>query len=118
MIGHIRTFWKLFGAMVFLVLVLFMLAAWGVFGSLPDETKLENPEKDLATQVISVDGVVIGKFFRENRTPVRFEDLPKHLINALIATEDARFYNHSGVDAKGTVRALAFPGTRGGTSTN
>lgn len=103
--------------MTLLVCLLFLLAAWGVFGSLPDETSLENPEKDLATQVISSDGVVIGKFFRENRTPIKFDDLPKHLVNALIATEDARFYDHAGVDAKGTVRALAFLGTRGGAST-
>jgi len=114
---HIKTFWKLFGVGIFLVFILFLLTAWGVFGSLPDETKLENPEKDLATQVISSDGVVIGKFFKENRTPVHFDDLPKHLVNALIATEDARFYDHSGVDAKGTVRALAFLGSRGGAST-
>lgn len=114
---HIKTFWKLFGTGILIVLLLFLLTSWGVFGKLPDETSLENPEKDLATQIISSDGQVIGKFFKENRTPVQFEDLPEHLVNALIATEDARFYDHSGIDAKGTIRAFAFLGSRGGAST-
>ncbi|MEL6813054.1 MAG: transglycosylase domain-containing protein, partial [Bacteroidota bacterium] len=114
---HIKTFWMIFGGGVFLLLLLFLLASWGIFGSLPDETSLENPEKDLATQIVSEDGKVIGKFFKENRTPVQFEDLPDHLVNALIATEDARFYDHAGIDAKGTVRAFAYLGSRGGAST-
>ncbi|PQB05528.1 penicillin-binding protein 1A [Aureitalea marina] len=114
---NIRIFWKLFGAGVLLILLVFLLASWGIFGSLPDETSLENPEKDLATQIISEDGKVIGKFFKENRTPVQYEDLPPHLVNALIATEDIRFYEHSGVDAKGTARAFIFLGQRGGAST-
>lgn len=114
---HIRTFWKIFTGGVFLIFLLFLLASWGVFGSLPDETSLENPEKDLATQIVSEDGRVIGKFFKENRTPVQFEDLPKHLVNALLATEDVRFYDHAGIDGKGSVRAMAFLGARGGAST-
>ncbi|MEZ4778169.1 MAG: transglycosylase domain-containing protein [Flavobacteriaceae bacterium] len=114
---HIRLFWKLFGGVILLILFFFLLASWGVFGSLPDETSLENPEKDLATQIISSDGQVIGKFFKENRTPVQYEELPEHLVNALIATEDARFYKHSGIDGFGTLRAITFLGTRGGAST-
>lgn len=114
---HIKTFWKIFGVGILLILLIFLLASWGVFGSLPDETSLENPEKDLATQIISSDGQVIGKFFKENRTPIQYEDLPDDLVNALIATEDARFYDHSGIDGKGTLRAVAFLGTRGGAST-
>ncbi|HAT63261.1 MAG TPA: penicillin-binding protein, partial [Flavobacteriaceae bacterium] len=114
---HIKTFWKIFGVGILLILFIFLLASWGVFGSLPDETSLENPEKDLATQIISSDGQVIGKFFKENRTPIQYEDLPEDLVNALIATEDARFYDHSGIDGKGTLRAVAFLGTRGGAST-
>jgi len=114
---HIKTFWKVFFIGLIAVFLFFLAASWGIFGSLPDETSLENPEKDLATQVFSVDGKVIGKFFKENRTPVSFEDLPDHLVNALIATEDVRFYDHSGIDARGTVRAFAFLGTKGGAST-
>ncbi len=114
---HIRTFWIIFGIGVLCVALLFMITAWGVFGSLPDETSLENPEKDLASQVISQDGVVIGKFFKENRTPVKYEELPKHLVEALIATEDVRFYDHAGIDGKGTLRAFVFLGSKGGAST-
>jgi penicillin-binding protein 1A len=114
---HIKTFWKLFAGCLLLVFLVFLLASWGLFGSLPDETSLENPEKNLATEIVSSDGVTIGKFYKENRTPVPFEALPTHLVNALIATEDARFYDHSGIDGKGTLRAIAFLGTRGGAST-
>ncbi|MEP2936623.1 MAG: transglycosylase domain-containing protein [Gilvibacter sp.] len=113
----ILLFWKLVGAGVLGVVLLFLLASWGVFGALPDETALENPEKNLATEIISTDGKTIGKFYKENRTPVLFEELPDHLVNALIATEDVRFYDHSGIDGKGTLRALVFLGQRGGAST-
>ncbi len=114
---HIKTFWKIFAGFILVVLLFFLLASWGVFGSLPDETSLENPEKNLATEIISSDGKTLGKFYKENRTPVPFDSLPDHLINALIATEDARFYDHSGIDGRGTIRAVAFLGTRGGAST-
>lgn len=114
---HIKTFWKIFAGFLALVLLFFLLASWGVFGQLPDETSLENPEKNLATEIISSDGKTIGKFYKENRTPVPYEALPDHLVEALIATEDARFYDHSGIDGKGTLRAIAFLGTRGGAST-
>ncbi|MDC7995052.1 penicillin-binding protein 1A [Altibacter sp. HG106] len=114
---HVRTFWKLFGALLGVVLLVFLLASWGVFGKLPDETSLENPEKNLATEIIATDGITLGKFYKENRTPVLYEELPSHLVNALVATEDARFYDHSGIDAKGTVRAFVFLGSRGGAST-
>jgi penicillin-binding protein 1A len=114
---HRKTFWKIFLSGIVLFFLVFVLASWGIFGKLPDETSLENPEKNLATEIISTDGQTIGKFYKENRTPVQFEDLPEHLVNALIATEDVRFYDHSGIDAKGTLRAIAFLGTRGGAST-
>ena len=89
---HIKTFWKLFGACLFLVFLVFVLASWGIFGSLPDETSLENPEKDLATQIISSDGQVIGKFFKENRTPVQYEELPEHLVNALLRLHILQYF--------------------------
>ena len=114
---HIKTFWILFFLGISFVFLIFLLTSWGLFGELPDETSLENPEKNLATEIISSDGSTLGKFYKENRTPVQFEELPEHLINALIATEDVRFYNHSGIDARGTVRAFAYLGTKGGAST-
>ncbi len=114
---QIKTFWILFFSGIALIFLVFLFASWGVFGELPDETSLENPEKNLATEIISTDGKTLGKFYKENRTPVQFEELPEHLINALIATEDVRFFDHSGIDARGTVRAFAFLGSRGGAST-
>ncbi|MFD2551612.1 penicillin-binding protein 1A [Bizionia sediminis] len=116
--AYIRWFWVLFLSGVTAVVMLFLLASWGVFGELPDYTILENPKTNLATEIISSDGKTLGKFyFNDNRTPVSFEELPKHLVDALIATEDARFYEHSGIDARGTLRALVYLGNKGGAST-
>ena len=85
---------------------------------MPDFRQLENPNTNLATQIISSDNKVLGKFhFGENRIPIQFDDLPKNLIDALISTEDERFYSHSGIDFKGTLRAIVFLGKRGGAST-
>ncbi len=114
---YIKWFWITFGVGVLVVILLFLLASWGVFGEMPDFKDLENPQNDLATQIISSDGKQIGTFFKENRTPVTFDNLAPDLVNALVATEDARYYDHSGIDARGTVRAFAFLGTKGGAST-
>lgn len=114
---YIRRFWMLLFIGILVFFGIFLLASWGVFGKLPDETNLENPEKNLATAIISSDGITIGKFYKENRTPVSYEDLSPHLIEALIATEDIRFYKHSGIDARGTLRAILTMGSKGGAST-
>ncbi len=114
---YIKGFWITFGSGVFLVILLFLFASWGFYGEMPKFEELENPQNDLATQIISSDGVQIGTFFKENRTPVNYEDLPQHLVDALVATEDARYYDHSGIDARGTVRAFVFLGKKGGAST-
>jgi penicillin-binding protein 1A len=116
-IKYIKAFWITFVSGAFLLILLFLLAGWGVFGEMPKFEELENPQNDLATQIISSDGVQIGTFFKENRTPVSYEDLPQHLVDALVATEDARYYNHSGIDARGTLRAFIFLGKKGGAST-
>lgn len=83
-------------------------ASMGWFGELPDIEDIEHPENNFATQVLSYDGVELGKYFKENRTPISYEQLSPHLANALIATEDERFNDHSGVDAKAIGRAIAF----------
>lgn len=112
-----RKFWQfLFYGLGFIILF-FLLASWGVFGSMPSFEELENPESNLATEIISSDGVTIGKFYNENRTMVKYEALPKHLVNALVATEDERFYEHSGIDGKRTIGAAVRLGTSGGAST-
>ncbi|NJW52036.1 penicillin-binding protein 1A [Salinimicrobium oceani] len=110
-------FWTVFALGISAIVLLFLLASWGVFGTMPTFEELENPETNLATEIFSSDGETLGKYYNENRTPVKYEDLPQHLIEALIATEDERFYEHSGIDAKGTVRAAVYLGKRGGAST-
>ncbi|MFH6602999.1 penicillin-binding protein 1A [Maribacter algicola] len=114
----IKWFWLLFAMGILSVLMLFLLASWGVLGPLPTYESLENPQTNLASQIISSDGELLGKFYLDdNRTDVSYEDLPENLVNALIASEDVRFYDHSGIDARGTLRALFFLGKRGGAST-
>ncbi|MGB5376773.1 penicillin-binding protein 1A [Muriicola sp.] len=115
---YIRWFWILFLSGVLGLVLIFSLASMGALGEMPDHTQLENPETNLATEIISSDGVTLGKFyFNDNRTPVEYGELPKHLVDALVATEDARFHDHSGIDARGTIRAFAFLGSKGGAST-
>ncbi|TYB78812.1 penicillin-binding protein 1A [Bizionia myxarmorum] len=116
--SYVRWFWKVFLGGILAIVLLFLLASWGVFGELPDYTVLENPKTNLATEIISSDGKTLGKFyFNDNRTPVSFDELPKNLVDALVATEDVRFFEHSGIDARGTLRAIFFLGERGGAST-
>lgn len=113
----IKWFWRVVLAGMAAVALLFLLASWGVFGKLPTFEDLENPNLAIATEVISADGVLLGKIYRKNRVNVTFDELPSHLVEALVATEDERFYNHSGIDIKSTFRAALFLGARGGGST-
>lgn len=115
---YIRWFWMLFLGGVLAVVLIFLLASWGAFGEMPDHTQLENPRTNLATEIISSDGQTLGKFYyNDNRTPVSYDELPQHLVEALIATEDARYHDHSGIDARGTLRAVVKLGSGGGAST-
>jgi penicillin-binding protein 1A len=112
-----RKFWQFFVYGFGALILFFFLASWGFFGAMPSFEELENPESNLATEVISSDGVTIGKFYNENRTSIKYEDLPQHLVNTLIATEDERFYEHSGIDARRTLGAAIKLGADGGAST-
>ncbi|SHG78327.1 penicillin-binding protein 1A [Winogradskyella jejuensis] len=115
---YIRWFWMLFSFGIVSIILVFLLASWGFLGEMPDHTVLENPRTNLASEVISSDNKTLAKFyFEDNRTPVGYEDLPKHLVDALVATEDIRFYDHSGIDARGTLRAIFKLGSGGGAST-
>jgi penicillin-binding protein 1A len=109
-------FWGIILGGFTIIVFTFLFASWGFLGDLPTFKDLENPESNLATEVISSDGVTIGKYAKENRTPIKFNELPDNLVNALIATEDERFYEHSGIDFRGTTRAVLKPGS-GGAST-
>lgn len=115
---YIKWFWKIILGGFLFVCLLFLLASWGAFGKLPTFEELENPKNDLATEVISSDGKTLGKYYvKANRTPIHYKDLPKNIVKALIATEDERFYEHSGIDFRGTARAIAYMGRKGGAST-
>ena len=85
---------------------------------MPDFRQLENPKTNFASEIISSDNEVLGKYyFNDNRTPIKYEDINIKTVEALIATEDERFYSHPGIDLKATLRAIVFLNTRGGAST-
>ncbi|MFK7756314.1 MAG: penicillin-binding protein 1A [Flavobacteriales bacterium] len=87
------------------------------FTDLPNVEELANPETKLATQIFTSDGEVLGKYFSQNRTDLAYKNIPQDIINALIATEDERYYSHSGIDFYATVRAILLLGRKGGGST-
>ncbi|HIP48894.1 MAG TPA: penicillin-binding protein [Lutibacter sp.] len=114
---YIKWFWILIASGFAFVALIFLLAGLGVFGKLPTFEELENPENNLASEVISIDGQTLGKYAKENRTPIRYKDLSHNLVEALVATEDERFFKHSGIDFRGTTRAFVYLGKKGGAST-
>ena len=97
--------------------LLLTLTSLEVFGPLPSVEQISNPETKLATEIITEDGEILGTFFRENRTPANFDEISPNLINALVATEDERFFDHSGIDARALARAIYGLGSKGGGST-
>lgn len=105
---YIFLMWTGFLGFMVIFSTLFVLAAYGYLGPLPSLEELENPKSDLASEVISVDGVVLGKYYHENRSNEQFSSLSPNLVNALIATEDIRFYDHSGIDFKGLVTGFFY----------
>ena len=111
-------FWLLFTSGVMSIYGIFYLASIGYFGEMPDFRQLENPKTNFASEIISSDNKVLGKYyFNDNRTPIEYEDINPETINALIAIEDERFYSHPGIDLKATLRAIVFLNQRGGAST-
>ncbi|HBJ70862.1 MAG TPA: penicillin-binding protein, partial [Cryomorphaceae bacterium] len=115
--SYVKYFWILVLGSP-LVLVLALLLTWaGLFGSLPSTEEIANPKSFLATEILSADGKQIGTFFMENRVHADYRELPPHLINALIATEDERYNDHAGIDFRSLGRAVATLGTGGGGST-
>ncbi len=106
----IKALWILFAAGLLFVFVIFLGAyqnIFNLFGDLPSYKSLENPEaeNDLASQLYSADGELLGKYYRFNRTQVTYDELSPELVQTLLCTEDMRFYDHSGIDLKGLVRA-------------
>ena len=117
--SYISLFWKIFLSGVGAFILLLLLINFGVFGQMPSLAQLENPSIVEASEVVAVDGTLMGKYYKEkgNRSIVEYKDISSHVIEALVATEDERFYNHSGVDPKGLFRAILYLGQEGGGST-
>ncbi len=94
-----------------------LVILFAMMSGLPDVQALANPKINLATQVLSNDGKAMGAYYKENRSDAKFSELPPHLVNALLSTEDVRFREHSGVDYWGLLRAVFSAGQDGGGST-
>jgi len=114
---YLKWLWGAFFVGLFCFAFMWFALAVGLFGKLPSVAQLENPELALATEIISADGELLGKYYRRNRSNIEFTDLSPHLINTLISTEDFRYYGHSGIDFLGLARAVFYLGSRGGAST-
>lgn len=99
------------------LILVFLILLIALFSGLPNVEALANPKINLASSIYSADGKIIGSYFKENRIDVKYNEIPKHVVDALIATEDERFYQHSGVDYLGLIRAAFSLGVDGGGST-
>lgn len=111
-------FWSLFFGGILVVWLVLWLITRGVLGYLPPLEELQNPKNTFASEIISADLQSLGRYYRyENRVGVQYADLSPNLINALVATEDVRFYDHTGVDFKSMFRAILKLGRAGGGST-
>jgi len=102
--------WKIIiavSAVVLFIPLFFIGAVWsGAFGHLPGKRQLLNYKNAAASVVLSSEGEIIGKFYSENRTEITYDQIPRHLTGALVSTEDARFYEHSGIDSKSLFRVI------------
>ncbi|MEO6315306.1 MAG: transglycosylase domain-containing protein [Chitinophagaceae bacterium] len=115
----VRIFWMITGLGIGAFILFMVLLNFGLFGEMPSLEELENPSVLQATEIYANDGTQMGKYYldRGNRSNVKYNDISKHMVDALVATEDERFYDHSGIDAKGVLRAVLFLGSKGGGST-
>jgi penicillin-binding protein 1A len=114
---YIIAMWLLFITAILFVILFFWGVSKGMLGEMPDFYEIENPDSYLATEVYSADGIVLGKYYSQNRSMAKFEELPDNLVNALMATEDIRFEKHTGIDFRALLRAVFSLGGAGGGST-
>lgn len=113
----VKYFWRIFFIGLGFSVLFLLLISWGVFGKLPSLSELENPSILSASEVFAADGRLMGKYLIIDRTNVPYSEISPNVINALVATEDERFYKHSGIDARSLARAIFFFGSEGGAST-
>src|SRR5690606_10276000 len=99
------------------IFLLFWGTSKGLLGEMPDVADLEDPDIYVSSEIYSSDGVLLDRFETEKRIPVTYADLPQHLVDALLAREDIRYRDHSGIDARSTLRAITSAGESGGAST-
>src|SRR6185312_3286851 len=106
--NSVRIFWRIFGVIDALFIVFLIRINYCLVGEMPSLAELENPTRLQTTEIYANDGTLMGKYYldRGNRSNVKYRDISRHVIDALVATEDHNFYDHSGIDAKGT---LAIP---------
>ncbi|MEM6807131.1 MAG: biosynthetic peptidoglycan transglycosylase, partial [Bacteroidota bacterium] len=90
----------------FLIFLFIQTVSWGLWTEMPSKKDLQDYPLPQASEVYTVDGVLIGRYFLEDRINIPFDSLPPHLVDALLATEDIRFYEHDGVDKKSLARVL------------
>jgi penicillin-binding protein 1A len=100
--------WSLYTLPIVLFIIIMILIGHGKVGFMPEFAQLENPQTNLATLVITEDGEQLGKYFIENRTYVNYEDLAPHLVDALVSTEDVRYFKHSGIDVRSLARVMVY----------
>jgi len=102
----IKRFWTAYFSILAFVFLFFTSISLGLLGFMPSFEELENPRSNLASEIYSSDGVLLGTFFIDNRSPVRFDEISENMVNALLATEDVRFFHHSGIDTRSISRVI------------
>ncbi|WP_205508106.1 transglycosylase domain-containing protein [Longitalea arenae] len=113
----IKIFWWVFFSGLLLGVLLIVSANIGLLGKMPSIKELSNPTALIASQVYAEDGSLIGKYLIEDRINVEYKEISPQVMNALVATEDERFFKHNGIDGRSLMRSLASFGTSGGAST-
>jgi len=116
MSNTIKTFWKIFALAWSLFILFIVMVNFGVFGKLPSLAELENPSMLSSSEIYASDGTLMGKYYLKDRTNVKYQDISQNVVKALIATEDERFYQHSGIDIRSLARVVIFLGQKGGGS--
>lgn len=117
MTSAVKNFWHIFFIGIGSFILFLFLCNWGLFGKMPSIDDIQNPSASLSSQVYAQDGTLMGKFYLEDRVNVEFKDISSNIIHALVATEDERFYEHSGIDFRSLLRAVKGLGRDGGAST-
>src|SRR5438105_188613 len=102
----VKILWSAFFIFFAAGVLMILLADWGVFGKMPSIEDLQNPSASLASQVYADDGTLMGKYYLEDRVNVNYKDISPYIIDALVATEDERFYEHNGIDPRSLARAF------------